>query len=128
MKSVNPGVRVVACSPENSCVMIESIKAGRVLEIESRPTLSDGTAGGIESGTITFDLCRSLIDEFVLVSEAEIAETMRSLIESHHQLIEGSAAVPLAAVRKVVPASAGENTVVVLCGGNVSLETLRAIL
>ena len=126
LKVINPGVRMVACSPENSCVMIESLKAGRILEMESKPTLSDGTAGGVEAGAITFELCRDLIDECVLVSEEEIAAAMRSFIESHHLLIEGSAAVAVAALTK---SGAGfRNNVVVLCGGNVSLATLKCIL
>ena len=126
LKAMNPDVRMVACSPENSCVMIESLKAGRILELESKPTLSDGTAGGVEAGAITFELCRDLIDECVLVSEEEIAGAMRSFIETHHLLIEGSAAVAVAALTKA--GAAFQNNVVVLCGGNVSLSTLKSIL
>jgi threonine dehydratase len=125
---VNPAVRVVACSPENSCVMIESLKAGRIVELESKPTLSDGTAGGVESGAITFELCRNLIDECVLVSEDEIARAMKSFIESHHLLIEGSAAVALAAMTKADHSPGFTKNVVVLCGANVSPTTLKSIL
>lgn len=127
LKAINPDVRVVACSPENSCVMIESLKAGRILEMDSKPTLSDGTAGGVEAGAITFELCRDLIDECVLVSEQEIADAMKSFIESHHILIEGSAAVAVAALTKA-DQRGFRNNVVVLCGANVSLTTLKTIL
>jgi threonine dehydratase len=126
LKAVNPRVQVVACSPQNSCVMIESLKAGAILDLESKPTLSDGTAGGVEPGAITFELCRSLVDECVTVSEDEIADSMRSFIESHHILIEGSAAVALAALKR--SSNGYRNNVVVLCGGNVSLKTLKSIL
>lgn len=128
LKAVSPTVRVVACSPENSCVMIESLKTGRIVELESKPTLSDGTAGGVEPGAITFELCRNLIDECVLVSEDEIARAMKSFIESHHLLIEGSAAVALAAMAKADHGARFRNNVVVLCGANVSLTTLKSIL
>jgi threonine dehydratase len=127
LKAINPDTRVVACSPENSCVMVESLKAGRILALESKPTLSDGTAGGVEAGAITFELCRDLIDECVLVSEEEIAQAMKSFIESHHLLIEGSAAVAVAALAKA-DQGGFKNNVVVLCGGNVSLTTLKGIL
>ena len=128
LKAVNPEVRVVACSPENSCVMIQSLKAGRILELESKPTLSDGTAGGVEAGAITFDLCRDLVDECVLVSEDEIAQAMRTFIESYHMLIEGSAAVAVAAMEKSEQTPRFRSNVVVLCGGNVSLATLRKVV
>ena len=58
LKSVNPDVEIVSCQPEASAVMTESVKAGEILDLPSHPTLSDGTAGGIEAGAITFELCR----------------------------------------------------------------------
>jgi threonine dehydratase len=127
LKAVHPRIRVVACSPENSCVMMESIRAGRILELESKPTLSDGTAGGVEAGAITFDLCRSLVDEYVTVSEDEIAVAMRTFMESEHMLIEGAAGVALAGLFKSERNQNGSD-VVVLCGANVSPETLKSIL
>jgi threonine dehydratase len=62
LKSVNPSVTVVSCQPAASAVMTESIKAGKILDLPSDPTLSDGTAGGIEAEAITFDICRDITD------------------------------------------------------------------
>ncbi|MCI0693417.1 threonine/serine dehydratase [candidate division KSB1 bacterium] len=128
LKSVFESAKVIACSPQNSCVMIESMKAGRILEIDSLPTLSDGTAGGVEPNAITFDPCYRLIDESVLVTEEEIRETMLMFIETQRMLIEGAAAVAVKAFLKTYEQWRGKNVVVVVCGGNVSLKTLRAIL
>lgn len=128
LKQARPAARVVGCWPENSQVMLQSIKAGRILDLPSEPTLSDGTAGGVEEDSITFPLCRDLIDDYETVSEAEIAEQMRSFMAAHHQLIEGSAAVPIAALLKKREQLAGKNVVVVLCGANVDLETLSEVL
>ena len=128
LKTVHSGVRIFGCSPENSRVMIESVKAGRILELPSLPTLSDGTAGGVEAGSITFDLCRDLVDEYVTVSEEEIGESMRLFIESHHMLIEGAAAVAVASYLKTRERYAGRSVVIIICGGNISLETLRKVL
>ena len=64
--------------------MAHSVEAGRILDEPSAQTLSDGTAGGIEQGAITFGLCSSLVDEFVVVSEAEIAAAMRQYIDYEH--------------------------------------------
>lgn len=119
---------VVGCSPERSRVMHESIRAGEVLALASDPTLSDGTAGGVERDTITFDLCDANVDRWELVTEDEIAEAMRMAIGDEHQLIEGAAGVALATARKVAADFPGGRLVVVLCGGNVGLETLRGVL
>ena len=68
LKSTNPEVKIIGCSPENSQVMIQSVKAGRVLDLPSLPTLSDGTAGGVEPGSITLDFCREFVDDYITVS------------------------------------------------------------
>ncbi|RLE31458.1 threonine/serine dehydratase [Candidatus Acetothermia bacterium] len=128
LKAVNPQVRVVGCSPENSQVMIRSIQAGRILELPSLPTLSDGTAGGIEPGSITFDLCRALADDFLTVTEEEIATALRSFLRTHHQLIEGAAAVAVAALLRDRGKTAGRTAVVVLSGANIGLAKLRGVL
>ena len=128
LKAKFPAIKVIGCSPENSPVMAASLKAGRILDMESQPTLSDGTAGSVEPEAMTFELCRSLINEFVLVSEAEIAQAMKLFMQTHHQLIEGAAGVALAAFLKTHAQFHNQNVVVVLCGANISLETLKTIL
>ncbi len=128
LKSVRPDVRVIGCSPANSQVMIESVRAGEILDLPSLPTLSEGTAGGVEAGAITFHLCRTLIDDFVAVTEEEIAENVRLFIDKHHMLIEGAAAVPVAAYRRMGDRFAGQRVAIVICGANIPLETLRKVL
>ena len=81
LKSVYPELKVIGCQPAASAVMAESAKAGRIVDMLSEPTLSDGTAGGIEANAITFDICQDLVDEYVLVSEDEIAESMREFMD-----------------------------------------------
>ncbi|MDZ7269407.1 MAG: threonine/serine dehydratase [candidate division KSB1 bacterium] len=128
LKAVWPGVRVIGCSPRNSCVMIASVKAGRIVELESLPTLSDGTAGGVEADAITLPLCRTLVDDYVTVTEEEIGATLLWFIETHHQLIEGAAAVALGGFLQQAHAYRGRPVAVVICGGNISLATLRQLL
>ena len=94
------GVRVYGCQPENSAVMYESVRAGRVLDLPSEATLSDGTAGGLEPQSITFEPCQTLVDEWVLVSEGEIAEAMNLFMDAHHYTIEGAAGVSVASFLK----------------------------
>ena len=128
LKSVHPDLKVIACQPAASAVMAESANAGKIVDISSKQTLSDGTAGGIEPGAITFDICQKVVDDYVLVSEDEIAESMREFIDSHHQLLEGAAGVAIAGMKKVAADFSAKNVVVIICGGNISRETLRKVI
>ena len=127
LRTVSPEVRIVGCQPEASPVMARSLAAGRILDLPSEPTLSDGTAGGIEPDAITFELCRELIDESVLVSEAQIATAMREYIEAYDEPIEGAAGVAIAAMQAQQESIKGRKVVVIICGGNVSEATLESI-
>ena len=122
-----PKLHVVGCSPENSAVLIESIRSGRILELESRPTLSDGTAGGVEPGAITFDLCRRLADELVTVSESEIAAAMRLVHRAHGRMIEGAAGVAVAGYLRQAERWRGKTAVAIVCGGNVDPAVFKGL-
>ncbi len=126
LKAANPAVQVIACSPENSAVMIHSIRAGRILELESKPTLSDGTAGGVEPGAITFELVRALADDYLLLSEAEIRATMLRIYERHGYKVEGAAAVAVAGYLRQADRWRGAAAVAILCGGNVAPTVFEA--
>ena len=128
LKSLGGALEVVACSPASSPVMHESVRAGRILDLDSAPTLSDGTAGGVEEGAITFELCRRLVDRYVLVSEEEIAAAMRWVIGRHHTLIEGAAGVAVAGYLKRPERYRGRDVAIILCGANVDLANLRRVL
>jgi threonine dehydratase len=128
LKSGRPGMHAIAASPSNSKTMIESVRAGRVIETQHLPTLSDATAGGVEEGAVTLDLCRRLVDDFVEVGEDEIKSAMRLFIETHHMLIEGAAGVAIAALLKSKPSLRGKIVAVVICGANISAERLKEAL
>lgn len=128
LKAVKPSVQIIGCSPENSQVMAQSVAAGELLDLPSLPTLSDGTAGGVEPGSITFPLCRDHVDRYISVTEAEIATSLREFMENQHMLIEGSAAVAIAAFLKMAELLKGKRIVIVLCGANISLDTLKTVL
>lgn len=128
LKSVNPTMEVVSCQPAASAVMTESVRAGEILDLPSEPTLSDGTAGGIEADAITFDICKDVVDRYVVVDEEEIAEAMREFIDAHHLLLEGAAGVAIAGFRQVADDYRGKNVVVVVCGGNISRDTLKTVI
>jgi threonine dehydratase len=128
LKSKNLNLRVVGCWPEHSPALYAAIQAGRVVETPELPTLSDATAGGIEPGAVTLDLARELIDDYVLVSEAEIAEAIRLILAEHHVAIEGAAGVAVAAYRNTAAQYAGRTVAIVLCGGNIAYSTLTSVI
>lgn len=127
-KSVSPSTKIIGCSPENSCVMIESVKAGRMLDLPSRPTLSDGTAGGVELDTVTFKPCRDLVDAYVTVTESEISRALATFMKKHQKIIEGSAAVAIAAYAQNARLFVGKRVGIVLCGANIGADALRQVL
>lgn len=128
IKAVSPHTKIIGCMPANSPVMAASIEAGKIIEMETLPTLSDATAGGIEPGAITFPMCQQWVDDYVLVSEDEIKKAIVELISSHRLMVEGASGVALAACLKSAPLYQNKNVVAVLSGGNISLEKLRELL
>jgi threonine dehydratase len=128
MKAHKPGLEAWAVSARNSKAMMESVAAGKVVETVHLPTISDGTAGGVEAGAITFDLCRRTVDSFLDVDEDDIRAAMRRFIEEQHQLAEGAAGVALAGVLKERTSLAGKTVAIVICGANIGADALKAAL
>ena len=128
LRSVWPNIKVIGCSPSNSAIMIHSMEEGKILELESLPTLSDGTAGGVEKESITFPLCCKLVDETILISEKEIKDAMVFYIENEHQLLEGAAGTAVAALIKMKDKLKGKKIGVVICGGNIAIDTLKQVI
>jgi threonine dehydratase len=128
LSAVSPHTTVIGCLPENSAEMYHSVKAGRFLPMQSKPTLSDGSRGGFEEGSITLPLCQELVKDWTLVSEEEIKDSLNLILSTHHKLVEGSAAVAVASYLKRKAEFVGKNVVIVLCGSNISTVILRSIL
>ena len=127
LKSLKREINIFGVSPINSCVMHESIKNGQITDLQSQPTLSDGTAGGVESGSITFDYCNEFIDEFITVTEEEIKAGMITCIDFEHCLVEGAAGAAVAGFLKKKEHLKGMDVVIVICGGNVSSTIIKQI-
>ncbi len=128
LKSINSNIKVIGCSPENSPVMKVSLNKGKIIEFDSLPTLSEGSAGGIERDSITYNFCEEFIDDFYLVSEEEIAENIKFFIANEKLVIEGAAAVSVAAFLKNKKLFKRMNVGIVICGGNIGNDTLKSIL
>jgi threonine dehydratase len=119
LRHAAPRVEVIGCWPENSPVLHECIKAGRIHDVPESATLSESTAGGVEEGSITFELCREVMHRAVLVTEREILGAMR-FGRAQGWAMEGAGGVALAAYFKDRERNAGRKAVVLICGGNPS--------
>jgi threonine dehydratase len=127
-KPMKPNLRLIGVQPAASPPMYAFFQTGSTEPMPIAPTLGDGVAGNIERDSITWKLCRQLVDEVVVVDEDAIAEAMRWALEVPHILLEGSAALGIAALRPELVDISGRHVAVVLTGRNVAPETLRGVL
>ena len=128
LKSASEDIRVIGVSMTRGPAMVDSLKAGKVVEVVEEPTLADALAGGIGTDNRhSFRMAQRVIDASVLVTESEIAGGMVYALDEHHLVLEGAGAVGLAALLYGKVAGLGKNVMVVLSGGNVEVEILASI-
>jgi len=127
-KAVKPGLRLIGVQPSASPPMYAHLETGSTDPMPIAPTLADGVAGNIERSSITWKLCRQLVDEVVLVDEEEIRDAMRWAVDVPHVLLEGSAVLAIAALMARRVDVAERHVAVVTTGRNVALETVRSVL
>jgi threonine dehydratase len=120
--------RVIGVSMDRAPVMYHSLKAGRAVTMEEEETIADALVGGIGADNqYTFRLAQKLIDDFVLVSDEEIAEAMLFALQEHHLVVEGGGAVGLAALLSGKLSGLRGDVAVVLSGGNVDPQSLLGL-
>lgn len=110
---------VVGCWPEASPCLMRALEAGHIHDVPETETISDGTAGGIEPGSVTLDLCARTMDRRIAVSEQEIKHAMWLVAEHERWLVEGAAGVALAGLLRLARDFKGKRVAVVLCGRNI---------
>ena len=118
---------MIGCQHEGSPALALSLEQGQA--VTTLPTFST-TAGGLEGGIgrIGFEALRSRVDRVALISEAEIFDAVRFVLDHHQYLIEPSAAVAVAAILTGKAGRLESPTVAVISGRNVALSTIRKIL
>ena len=103
--------------PKNACEMADSIEKGFIVPPSKLTTISDGTAGGLDPHTVTFGYCKELVDDFVLVDEADIAKAL-ILMEEHLGIeVEPSAGLALAGIIKLSDQLSNKECIAIVCGG-----------
>jgi len=128
VKGLSPSTRVIGVSMERGAAMKASLDAGRPVYVEEAPTLADSLGGGIGlTNRFTFDMCRNLLDDVVLLSEAEIAAGIRHAYAFECEIVEGAGAVGIAAILAGKTKLDGE-TIVLISGRNIDMDLHRRIV
>jgi threonine dehydratase len=128
LKALKPAVRIVGASMARGAAMYESQKAGKPVLVEELPTLADSLGGGIGlDNRYTFTMVRDLVDDLVVVSEAEIAAAIRHAYWEERQIVEGAGAAGIAALKAGKVADCGA-TVIVVSGGNIDMALHHRII
>jgi threonine dehydratase len=127
IKALKPSVRIIGVEPRNAPTMYESLRAGHVVKIDTQPTLADGLAVA-EAGKLCFQIVREVVDDVILVDEAQIALSVLRLLELEKTVVEGAGAVPLAAAMDRSLGLAGKKIVLCLTGGNIDVTLISRVI
>jgi threonine dehydratase len=124
-REAKPRVSVVGVEAEASSPFTAGLAAGRIVEIDVRPTLADGLAGNLDPDTPTFAIVRSSVDRIVQVSEANLRSAVAGVVRHEHLIAEGAGAAGIAALLAGGLDLRGQNVAVVLSGANIDPGVLR---
>ena len=122
----DPRPRLVGVQSTASPFFYKIYSQGDQNGVVESPSLADGLAGPVEENAVTIPMVKRLVDDFILVSEEDIAEAIAYAWERYHERIEGSAATALAVA--LTGKVADRPAVVVLSGGNIQPEVHAQIL
>jgi threonine dehydratase len=126
--AVRPDVEVIGVEAEASHPFAASLAAGRIVEVEVRPTIADGLAGNMDPDNIAFPVIQSLVRRMTTVSEDDLHRAIRGLAKQDHLIAEGAGAAGAAALVAGRVQGTGRHTAVVLSGANIDLEVLVRVL
>lgn len=121
-------VKTIGVQSIASPVMYECIKKGEIFEMPLKDSYAEGLHGGLEPGSITFDICREVIDYWIILEEEEILTGIKAMLHKQHMLIEGAGAVGPAAVLAYPECFNDKKTGIVISGGNISERILKMIV
>lgn len=124
IKAIRPACRITGVSLSQGAAMWESLKAGHPVAVAEAESLADSLGGGIGlDNRCTFALVREVMDDHYRVSERAIARAMVDILEHEKWMVEGAAAVGLAAIEEHGLDVRGQRVALILSGNAVSLDT-----
>lgn len=125
-KSVSPDTQVIGVQSSSAPGAYRSWKEGKIVKAEIE-TVAEGLATG-EGFNLTQSIMRDMMDDFILVSEEELDAAVVLHLQKTHNLTEHAGAASLAAALKIKDRLQGKKVVLVLSGGNITLDQLRLSL
>jgi threonine dehydratase len=128
-KSINPGIHVVGLSLEQSPAMLKSIKAGMPVQVEEKDSIADSLLGGIGfDNRYTLALVEKFTDEHLLISEEEVKDGMFYVFDQHRLIVEGAAALGVAALLNQKINVKGKKVVTLLSGSTINSDDYIRII
>ncbi len=122
-----PRTRIIGVQAEGAPAVTRSFRERQWIETPSADTFAEGVATR-RPAELTLEIMQNVVDEIVLVSDDEMRQAIRWILEHTHNLAEGAGAAALAAAYKVRERFQGQTGVGVLSGGNLDLRELPRIL
>ncbi|HLE74668.1 MAG TPA: threonine/serine dehydratase [Candidatus Bathyarchaeia archaeon] len=127
IKNLKPTVQIIGVQSEASPVIYESLKAGKIVDAQKTATIAEGLSGGIEKGSITFEIIQKYVDRVLLVKEETIRHAVYLLWDSEKQVAEGSGAAAIAPIIENKNLFGGKTVVAVITGGNIDAKLFQGI-
>jgi threonine dehydratase len=128
IKALQPGVRIVGVEPEGAPGLSRALAAGQVVPLTSVQTIADGLSAPF-AGALTLDIAQRLVDDVVLVSDQEIAEALRLVLERTKFQAEPAGVAGVAALlANRCGVRDGARVLTVLSGGNIDRARLKELL
>ena len=130
IKSLKPNAQVIGVQSQAVPIMYESLKAGRIIppHRHEQTTVAEGLSGGIEKGSITFNIAQKYVDKVILVKEATIRKAVYLLCKNEGQVVEGSGVAGVAMLLENSSDFTGRSIALEVTGGNIDQSLLRTII
>ncbi len=126
-KSIKPGIRIIGVQTEACPAMINSYKENHFFEeYPSEESICDALIGGI--GKLSYEMAKDYVDEFILVSEENIAKAVSFMAKEEKYIVEAASSTTIAAVMEHKEQIGGQNIALVISGGNIDGKLLSSIL
>ena len=126
VKELSPKTKLICVEPENANAMYKSLKAGKISTIQRIPSIADGLGGTVPC-TLPYEILKKYADDIITVSEKEIAQATKLVIQRTKLFAEPSGATALAGLLSRRSAY-GQKNVCVVSGGNAAPETIADIV
>ena len=125
-KAIRPQIKIYGAEPATTPTMSAALAAGHIIEMNEEETVADGLAGNIEPGSMTFPLIRDRVDDVIVVDEAAIRRRIARVAREDHLMIEGAAAVSVAALGD--ERLRGRRVAAIVTGRNITLDLFARVI